>query len=326
MKSVINTRPRKIGLAVLIILLIGPFLIPVNTNGTKTHKEAAADFWNGESQWIEIEGHEIHYVSAGDPESERVIILLHGFGASAFSYKAVLPLIAEGSYVIAYDRTAFGFTERPTEWEMNPYGVPGQLEVLDQLIEKFGRGKEVVVVGHSAGGAIAAEYAINHSSKLDKLVLFAPAVLTSGGAPGWINWIFSIPQIDHLGPLLVSQIATAGLDILYSSYFDPNKVTDEVIAGYTAPLQIAGWEQAFWEFNRAPRGESISERLHEIEIPTLVITGDNDTIVPTSDSVRVSELISGSELVIIPRTGHLANEEMPEYFADAILDFVRNSD
>jgi pimeloyl-ACP methyl ester carboxylesterase len=325
MKFIPKTWPRRISLGFLVVLLIGPFLIPVTTSGTLNYKDAAAPVWNGESKWMQLSGHEVHYVTAGDPQSDRLIVLMHGFGASAFSYKYVMEDLAELGYVVAYDRAAFGFTERPTEWELNPYGVEGQLQVLNELIAELGLNKDVVLVGHSAGGSLAASFVIENPGVVDELVLFAPAVLTSGGAPGWMNWIFSVPQIDHLGPLLVSRIATAGLDILYSSYYDESKVTAEILAGYTAPLKVEGWEQAFWEFNRAPRDETVGERLNEITIPTLIITGDTDKIVPTEDSIKVSQIIEGSQLVVIPRTGHLANEEAPSEFAEAISEFLSHS-
>ncbi len=313
---------KRVGLILLAVLLIGPFLIPVKTSGTLTKEQAAATVWGGQSNWVELAGHEVHYVTAGDPSSDRLIVLLHGFGASAFSYKKVLEPLSDLGYVIAYDRAAFGFTERPTDWEVNPYGTPGQLQVLDELIAKFGAGKKVFVVGHSGGGAIATSYAVANQKKLTGLVLFAPAVLTSGGAPSWLNWIFSIPQINHVGPRLVSTIASSGLDVLYESYFDRSKLTKETLDGYTAPLQIAGWEKAFWEFNKAPRDTTVGKRLNEIKIPTLVITGDDDEIVDTEDSIKVSRLITGSDLVIIPKTGHLANEEAPSDFVAALSTFL----
>ena len=317
---------RPILLGTLLLLLVGPFLIPVSTTGIYTKEQAAENLWGGKSNFVELAGHEVHYVASGDPESERLIVLLHGFGASAFSYKDVIEPLGELGYVIAYDRAAFGFTERPTSWETNPYGIDGQLQVLDELIATFGTNKEVFVLGHSAGGNIAAAYAVDNQEKLAGVILFAPAVLTTGGAPSFLNFIFEIPQFNHVGPLLVSTIATSGLDILYESYYDQDLITDEVLAGYTAPLKVAGWEKAFWEFNKAPRNSGVGARLEEIKIPTLVITGDSDTIVPTYDSVMVSERIENSKLVKISQTGHLPNEEKPEEFASAVIQFIAEVD
>lgn len=308
-------------LLVLGAILFVPFLIPVDTSGTLTKEQAAQSLWGEQSKFVELAGHEVHYVEAGDPGSERLIVLLHGFGASAFSYKNNLEILGEVGHVIAYDRAAFGFTERPTDWETNPYGTPGQLQVLDELVELFGQDKAVYIVGHSAGGSIAASYAVENQEKLAGLVLFAPAVLSGGGGPSGINWIYDIPQLDHLGPLLVSTIATSGLDILYASYFDESAVTQETLNGYTAPLEVIGWERAFWEFNKAPRDRTVGERLTEITIPTLVITGDTDEVVATEDSRQVAEIMR-AELVIIPQTGHLPNEEKPTEFANAVAKFL----
>ncbi len=308
-------------LVVLGAILFVPFLIPVDTSGTLTKEQAAQSLWGEQSKFVELAGHEVHYVEAGDPASERLIVLLHGFGASAFSYKNNLEILGEVGHVIAYDRAAFGFTERPTDWETNPYGTPVQLQVLDELVELFGQDKAVYIVGHSAGGSIAASYAVENQEKLAGLVLFAPAVLSGGGGPSGINWIYDIPQLDHLGPLLVSTIATSGLDILYASYFDESAVTQETLNGYTAPLEVIGWERAFWEFNKAPRDRTVGERLTEITIPTLVITGDTDEVVATEDSRQVAEIMR-AELVIIPQTGHLPNEEKPTEFANALSKFI----
>lgn len=308
-------------------LVLGPFLVPVESSGTLSNKEAAAEFWQGRSKFVEILDHEVHFVEAGDPNSDRLILLAHGFGASAFSYKEVLAPLAAHGHVIAYDRAAFGFTERPTKWTgLNPYSAQGQLEVIDELIDLYGSGKEVFLVGHSAGGALAAGYALEHEEKLAGLVLFAPAVYGSAGAPQWLNWIFDIPQLDHLGPLAVASIATSGLEILDRSYNDPSKITETTIAGYTAPLQIIGWERAFWEFNKAPRSLDIADRLREITIKTLVITGDNDQVVPTDNSIRLAGELPNAELVVIDEAGHLPNEEKPQEFATAIIRYIETQE
>jgi pimeloyl-ACP methyl ester carboxylesterase len=314
---------KRIWLPVFLLALFGPFLVPVTSSGTLTKEQAAAQLWDDQSQWLNAAGHDVHYITAGDPDSDRLILLMHGFGASAFSYKEVLEPLSEVGFVVAYDRAAFGFTERPTEWELNPYGHAAQIKVINTFIDQFGIDKEVYLVGHSAGGYLAGAYAIENQDRIDGLVLFAPAILRSGGSPSWLNWILSLPQINHIGPLLVSSIATNGLSILYTSYYNEDNVTQSTLDGYTAPLKVNGWEKAFWEFNRAPRGPNIRDSLNQITIPTLVITGDTDRIVATEDSVQVSKLIKGSQLVVIPKTGHLPNEEKPGEFAEALANFIQ---
>lgn len=318
-------RTKVILISILGLLVVGPFLIPVNTSGTLSYKEAAEKSWDGKSEYVELLDHEVHFVRNGDPNADRLIILLHGFGASALSYQPVLAELGKLGEVIAYDRAAFGFTERPTNWSINPYGTSGQIQVLDQLIQRFGEGKEVYVLGHSAGGAIAAAYAIEHPDSLAGLILFAPAVYAAGGIPAGLGWLLDVPQIDHLGPLLVSTIASSGQQLIYASYVDQTKVTDQVLAGYTAPLEITGWEQGFWQFTKADRDTTIGDRLSQITTPTLVVTGDSDQVVSTEDSKRAASAIPGAQLEIIKNSGHLANEEKPGDFAQVVSSFITNN-
>ena len=237
---------------------------------------------------------------------------MHGFGANTFSFRELTQPLSELGEVIAYDRPGFGLTERPTSWDgENPYGSIGQDLILDELIETFASGRDVILVGHSAGGTLAAQYAVDNKDAVKGLILISPAILSTGGSPSWLNWIYSIPQLDHLGPLLVSSIASSGMDLLNESWYNKDLITEEVKAGYREPLSVSGWEEGFWEFNRAPRKFDIKDRLDEITIPTLLITGDSDTVVATKDTEVLATMIQNSVLFVIPQSGHLAQEETP---------------
>jgi len=271
------------------VLVLGPFAVPVNSSGTLTYQEAAAISWEGRSEFVNLVDHQVHIITAGNPDNDRLIVLLHGFGASSLTWQQVLEPLGQAAYVVAFDRAAFGFTERPTSFgDLNPYSAAGQLKVIDGLVDLYGADKEVVILGHSAGGALALGYALDYPDKVDSLILEAPAVYGTGGSPSWLNWVFSIPQIDHLGPLAVASIASSGLDLLVESYTDPSMITAEVQASYTAPLKIDGWERAFWEFNKAPRSLNLVERLDDLRAPALIITGDDDRVVATADSIKLN--------------------------------------
>jgi pimeloyl-ACP methyl ester carboxylesterase len=312
-------------LGLLVAALIVPFLIPVETSGTKTYQEAAGSGANfakalGIDVFTDVTEFDCQQDSVCD--NPPVFILLHGFGANTFSYRLVTePLSAYGD-VIAYDRPGFGFTQRPTSWEgENPYGSLGNDLILDELIAEYASDREVFLVGHSAGGTQAAQYVVDNPGVVSGLILISPAILTTGGSPSGFNWIFSIPQLDHLGPLLVSSIASSGMDLLDRSWFDKSKITDEIKTGYRAPLDIIGWEEGFWEFNRAPRTFNVKDRLSEIKIPTVLITGDTDVVVATADTEALATMIEGSSLVVIPKSGHLAHEETPVETMRAIDDY-----
>jgi pimeloyl-ACP methyl ester carboxylesterase len=312
----------RVALVVLALLLIVPFLIPVETSGTKTYKEVAGEGATfATAQGIEIFYEKTEFVcqEGKDCSNPPVIFLMHGFGANTFSFREVIEPLSELGDVIAYDRPGFGLTQRPTSWEgENPYGSVGQDLILDELIEQFATGRDVILVGHSAGGTLAAQYVVDNKDAIQGLILISPAILTTGGSASWLNWIFSIPQLDHLGPLLVSSIASSGMDLLNESWFNPALITAEVTAGYREPLSVIGWEQGFWEFNRAPRAFDVKDRLDEINVPTLLITGDTDTVVATKDTEALATMIESSVLFVIPQSGHLAQEETPEDTMKAI--------
>lgn len=77
-----------------------------------------------------------------------------------------------------------------------------------------------------------------------------------------------------------------------------------------------------WEFTLASEVSDLPERLDELTLPVLVITGDDDRIVPTEESVRLADELPDAELIVIPNTGHLPQEESPALFLEAVLDFV----
>jgi pimeloyl-ACP methyl ester carboxylesterase len=311
-----------IGAVVLGLILVVPFLIPVQTTGTATYKEVAGEGATfASAQGIEIYYEKTDFVcqEGKDCSNPPVIFLMHGFGANTFSFREVTEHFSQLGDVIAYDRPGFGLSERPTSWEgENPYGSVGQDLILDELITEFASGRDVILVGHSAGGTLAAQYVVDNKDAVQGLILISPAILSTGGSPSWLNWVFSIPQLDHLGPLLVSSIASSGMDLLNESWYNKDLITEEVKAGYREPLSVIGWEEGFWEFNRAPRAFDVKDRLDEITVPTLLITGDTDTVVATADTVKLAEMIKDSVLFVIPKSGHLAQEETPEDTMKAI--------
>lgn len=303
----------------VVAALVVPMVVPVDSSGTRTYLEAAgpnAEFQNVAGLDVHLE--KVDYSGTCNCQAP-LILLLHGFGASSFSWQKVSGPLSKLGEVVAYDRPAFGFTERPTEWAVtNPYSLAGQIDLLDGLIAKFGQGRKVILVGHSAGGQLAAEFARLRPKKVNALILVDPAILTTGGIPAWLSWVLDVPQIDRIGPLLVGQISSSGDSVIRQSWFDPSKISQATFDGYHAPLQIKGWERAFWQFVKAPKATDLSEKLDQVTQATLVITGDSDTIVPTAEALKLAGLLPLAELEVIAKTGHLPQEESPAAFIDAV--------
>jgi pimeloyl-ACP methyl ester carboxylesterase len=226
--------------------------------------------------------------------------------------------------VVAFDRPAFGLTERPLpgQWQgENPYTTEAQVSLTLALMDKLGV-PQAILVGNSAGGTIAMLTALRAPERVPALILVSPAVYGGGGAPSWVRLLSGLPQVRRIGPWLVRSLVARLEDSLPSAWHDPSKITSEVWVGYKKPLQAENWDRAFWEFTLAGRPQDIDKQLDRITLPTLVVTGDDDRWVPTAQSVRLGQELPKAELAVIPNCGHVSQEECPQKFMAAVTSFL----
>ena len=318
MKSKKVLRIAGIVLAVFILVLaIGPFLIPVPPLENTVSAEELVD---ADSKFIEVNGIDVHYKMWG--EGEPTFILLHGFGASLFSWREVTEPLSNFGTVIAYDRPAFGLTERPLEWNgESPYSPQAQVNIVIGMMDKLNIEK-AILVGNSAGGTVSMQVALQHPERVEALILVDAAVYAGGGAPAWSRPILKTPQMNHVGPLIARQLQAQGTEFLKTAFHDPSKITPEIFAGYEKPLQVDNWDKALWQITVASEESGLTTRLSEITMPTLVITGDDDRIVPTEQSLRLADELPNADLKVIAQSGHLPHEEKPVEFMQAVTDFL----
>ncbi|RME50205.1 MAG: alpha/beta fold hydrolase, partial [Caldilineae bacterium] len=196
-----------IGLA--LVVSIGPLLAPVPPLTDTVPPRQLAD---PDSRFIRVQGVDLHYKMAG--QGEPVFVLLHGFGASLFSWHKVMPELARLGAVIAYDRPAFGLSERPLQWEgQNPYSPEAQVDQLFGLMDALGV-QQAILVGNSAGGTVALRAALARPDRVQAIIAVDAAVYGTGGAPGFIRPLLRTPQLRHLGPLIVRRLIAAGDDLI----------------------------------------------------------------------------------------------------------------
>lgn len=313
---------RTIGLVFVLLLvaaLLAPLLIPVPPlQGTVPLQELA----DADSRFIDIDGLTIHYKLQG--QGEPALILLHGFGASTFSWREVMPSLSQGTTTVAFDRPAFGLTERllDGEWRgQNPYSLEAQADQTVALMDRLGL-DQTVLVGNSAGGTVAVAAALRHPERVQALVLVDAAIYRGGGAPAWVGPLLRTPQMRRLGPLVARSLGQRGEQLLQGAWYDPSNITPKVVEGYKQPLRVQDWDRALWELTMAGRTLDLQGRLGELAMPVLVITGDQDRIVPTEESVRLAGELPNADLVVIPNCGHVPQEECPEAFLAAVSAFL----
>ncbi|GJY00632.1 putative hydrolase/acyltransferase [Tanacetum coccineum] len=339
-----------------------------------------------DSCFCEFQGLQLHHKicdseSEADSDSSQVkeklkfpLILLHGFGASLFSWNEVMKRLAKvaGSKVLSFDRPAFGLTTRvdnPSNYApksgdqdtkpVNPYSMAFSVLATLYFID-FLSADKAILVGHSAGCLVAAQTYFKAPERVAAMILVAPAIIApltppkkvkennqqdssssdTPKNPGMANMVDSLYK-KALSAFLRSRIAVMlvrmvidkfGIAGIKNAWYDASQVTDSILETYTRPLRTKGWDRALLEFtaemvaSSVPESNpSLTERLNEISCPAvLIVTGDSDRLVPSWNSVRLSQAIPGSRLEIIKKCGHLPQEEKPQELVAIVDNFLTN--
>lgn len=271
------------------------------------------------ADFIDVEGINIHYSDAGSGKPE--LLFLHGFLGNLYNWDEITPGLQQNYRTVAYDRLAFGFTERPLcIGDISPYTPEMAEERALKLMELLDISKPVLV-GHSAGGNLAIRLALDNPDKFSALVLISPAIYNNG-PPGIARFLISSGLFDKAGQKAIRNLPQQLDELLASSFYDPSALSAEKIDNYTAPLVLNGWDTALWEYTKAQGKNTISKRLQELELPVLIIHGRNDQVVPVEDSIKASAEIKDSVLVVLNECGHVAFEEKPRQTLATIETFL----
>ena len=310
-------------LALLGVLVFGPLLIPA---GPLEDVVPARQLADEESRFVEVSGLEVHVKDAGARGSDGpAFVLFHGFGASVYTWHEVLDPLAEEGFAVAFDRPGFGLTERPESgsWGRgeNPYAPDAQVDLTLGLMDELGI-DEAVLIGSSSGGSVAAQVALEHPERVLGLVLVGAAIYTTGGAPPWSRPLLYTPQLDRVGPLLMRSLAgESGENLLRAAWADPERIDEQTVAAYRRYTRVEGWDRALWEVSKASRRPRVADRLDDVAVPTLVIAGAADAVVPVEDAERIAQELSSADLVFLDGCGHTPQEECPDAFLAAVRDW-----
>ena len=165
--------------------------------------------------------------------------------------------------------------------------------------------------------------ALRYPERVEALILVDPAIYLGDGLPWPVRLLANTPQGNHLGPLYARGIKEWGYEFGRSAWHDPAGFTEEIWENYTRPLQAENWDRALWEMFANMQPANFEERFQELDVPILVITGDDDRIVPTEQSIRLAGELPGAQLAVLPACGHIPQEECPEAFLSAVEEFLQ---
>lgn len=267
------------------------------------------------STFIKIDGMDVHVRDEGPRGATPPIVLLHGTGNSLHTWDALAQRLKTTNRVISIDRPGFGLTgPNPSGDYSMEYYVGFMHRLLDVLqIERC------VLAGNSAGGRVAWRFALAEPQRVSRLVLIAAA-----GYPRTLPASFGFRiAMSPVGSIILHLLPKSSMAAsVRQTYGDPSKVTDDVIDRTYEVFLRAGNREALGPALRAARTADDYPRIKTIAVPTLIIWGAKDTVLPAADADRFKADIRGSRVVMMPSVGHLPQEEAPEETYAAIASFI----
>ena len=281
----------------------------------------------GRSEWLDVDwqehlhscavhGSRVNYVEMGQGPP---VVLIHGLSGRWQNWLENIPRLARRHRVIALDLPGFGESELPQE----EISIPGYGRFVDAFLGEIDveRGG---LVGNSMGGFIAAETTIAHPSRVEKLVLVSAAGLVRVGN----SQLYALERAARLfHPLTAAFLARRehlvrrpGLRkrMLFGVVRYPDRIAPELAYEVASGAGKPGFLDAL----NAIVNYDFRDRLPEISVPTLIVWGRNDRIVPVSGAHEYEELIPNARRVIFEDTGHVPMLERPARFNQIVEEFL----
>jgi len=306
--------------AILAILLIGPFVVPLPEQPDLTAEALAP----GTGRFVTVDGVKTYVLDIG-PRDGPAVVLIHGFGGSTYSWRDTIPALASDGYrAVALDLKGFGLSDKNFEED---YGHPSQALFVAGVMDELGIDK-ASIAGHSMGASVLGHFATLYPERVDKLVFVDGTVSVDEDGSGFdpMSWLIQFPPVRQWARIIMRwQLNEETVSArLRTAYHDPEFVTKEIETGYLIPQRIKDWELALLGIVRDSNKNSLTTPLrNSIDAPVLIVWGEQDTWVPISRGRVLAESLPSSDLSIIPDSGHLPMEEQAEVFNEILLDFLK---
>ena len=268
---------------------------------------------------VTIHGHEVFYRAEGEGSA---VVLIHGIAGCSATWDAVVPRLAPRHAVIAPDLLGHGESAKPR----GDYSLGAYASGVRDLLAVLGHDR-VTVVGHSLGGGIAMQFAYQFPERCERLVLVGSGGLGKEVSP--LLRALSAPGAEYVLALLLARPLHGFASRVGSTVgrlgIRGDQLMTELWNSYSR-LTDARAQRAFFQTIRSvidPAGQRVSarDRLYlAADLPTLIVWGGRDSVIPVEHASVAHELIPGSRLEVFERCGHFVPIEAPERFVDVLED------
>ena len=284
-----------------------------------THSELVREA--ATTRWAKVHGHDVAYRQAGEGP---LLVMVHGIAGSSGTWVPVMPLLAERYTVIAPDLLGHGESAKPR----GDYSLGAYASGIRDLLGVLGH-ERATIVGHSLGGGIAMQFAYQFPQMAERLVLVCSGGLGKEVTP--LLRALTVPGTEYVLPFFLRRelhdvLGAAGRVVgRFGVRADP--FLSEVWQAWARLTDVRA-QRAFIHTIRAVidiAGQRVSarDRLYLAhEVPTMIVWGDRDQVIPVSHGHIAHELIPGSRLEVVQGAGHFLPIERPELLDRLLRDFL----
>ena len=295
-------------IALLLVLYLGLVVIAFLPQETIPVSQLAGQ----QDKFVTVNGQTIHYLQQG---KGKPLILVHGFAGSTYTWRKLIPLLADRYTVYALDLLGFGLSDKPVDGNYD-------LDSQGKLVIGFMNALHITratLVGHSMGGVVVGYAALDAPSKVDALVLVSPGFYGKG-VPGFLRYLFFPLDRIMARQFYKKSVRAASLE---RSFYNKALVTDSLIDAYLLPAKTPHAADALARMMTSAGTGPYEGLAENISVPCLIVWGNHDTNNLPQDGERLKQEIKKSSLVYISACGHYVQEEKPKELAKKIKDFLK---
>lgn len=264
---------------------------------------------------IKVDGIELYYETHGEG---KPLVLISGLGYTLWLWHRMVPILAEHFQVITFDNRGIGQSDQPP----GPYTAQMLAADTAGLLDALGV-ENAIILGHSMGGFIAQAMALDYPEKVAKLILSS----TSFGGPRHVP---ATPEAMKILTDVTTDALTRfknGLTVSTSPGWaekHPEILEDWTKWRVANPIEPSAYQaQLAIGLALFPEAAAFEHELSQIKVPTLILSGAHDKVVPPDNAALLSEKIADSIVVIFPDAGHFFPIEIPEAASRAVIEFAK---